>query len=224
MYRIRIGIIGVRRAAAVGLSGVIGLGLAGGMAGGLAGCSGNGEGSEGALLRENRELRDRVIAQQGALDDASLRVATLEEENLLLGAGGTGGAGFGDMIGVTTSRNANGEVVVAIAGDVLFSSGKATLRSGSKKTLDEIARVLNSTYAANGIRVEGYTDSDPIKKSKWGTNERLSAERAMAVEDYLVKKGVKNARVYSAAFGTARSRPSKEASRRVEIVILASAT
>ena len=217
VYRIGIGIAGGRRAAAVGLSGVIGLGLAGG----LAGCAGSGGGSEGALLRENRELRDRVIAQQEALNDASLRVATLEEENLRLGAGGTG---FSDMNGVTTSRNAQGEVVVAIAGDVLFSSGRATLRSGSKKTLDEIARVLNSTYAANGIRVEGYTDSDPIKKSKWGTNERLSAERAMAVEDYLVKKGVKNARVYSAAFGTARSRPSKEASRRVEIVILASAT
>ncbi|MCH9058211.1 MAG: OmpA family protein, partial [Planctomycetes bacterium] len=180
--------------------------------------------SEGALLRENRELRDRVLAQQEALNDASLRVATLEAENLRLGAGGAGGTGFGDMTGVTTSRNAQGEVVVAIAGDVLFSSGKVEIRPGARKTLEQIARVLNSTYAANGIRVEGYTDTDPIKKSKWGTNERLSAERAMAVEDYLVKKGVKNARIYSAAFGTAKTRPSKEASRRVEIVILASAT
>ena len=213
VYRIGTGILSVRHMAAVGVCGSMGLGLAG--------CAGNGGGSEGALLRENRELRDRVLAQQEALNDASLRVATLEEENLRLGTSGTG---FGDMTGVTTSRNANGEVVVAIAGDVLFSSGRAEIRPGARKTLDEIARVLNSTYAANGIRVEGYTDTDPIKKSKWGTNERLSAERAMAVEDYLVKKGVKNARVYSAAFGTARSRPSKEASRRVEIVILASAT
>ena len=213
VYRIGTGILNIRHMAAVGLCGFMGLGLAG--------CAGNGGGSEGALLRENRELRDRVLAQQEALNDASLRVATLEDENLRLGAGGTG---FGDMTGVTTSRNAQGEVVVAIAGDVLFSSGKVELRPGARKTLEQIARVLNSTYAANGIRVEGYTDTDPIKKSKWGTNERLSAERAMAVEDYLVKKGVKNARIYSAAFGTARTRPSKEASRRVEIVILASAT
>ena len=213
VYRIGTGILSIRHMAAVGLCGFMGLGLAG--------CAGTSGGSEGALLRENRELRDRVLAQQEALNDASLRVATLEDENRRLGAGGTG---FGDMPGVTTSRNAQGEVVVAIAGDVLFSSGKVEIRPGARKTLEQIARVLNSTYAANGIRVEGYTDTDPIKKSKWGTNERLSAERAMAVEDYLVKKGVKNARIYSAAFGTAKTRPSKEASRRVEIVILASAT
>ena len=215
-YRIGTGILSIRHMAAVGLCGFMGLGLAG--------CAGTSGGSEGALLRENRELRDRVLAQQEALNDASLRVATLEDENLRLSAGGAGGTGFGDMTGVTTSRNAQGEVVVAIAGDVLFSSGKVEIRPGARKTLEQIARVLNSTYAANGIRVEGYTDTDPIKKSKWGTNERLSAERAMAVEDYLVKKGVKNARIYSAAFGTAKTRPSKEASRRVEIVILASAT
>ena len=115
-------------------------------------------------------------------------------------------------------------VLLAVSGVWFADSGKIDLKSASKSTLDSVASVLNTSYGRNGIRIEGYTDSDPIKKSKWGTNERLSAERALAVETYLVKKGVKNNRVYSAAFGTAKSKSTKQASRRVEIVILASAT
>jgi chemotaxis protein MotB len=203
----------IQKLVVVGLGGLIGLGLGG--------CASTGGGNEDALLRENRELRDRVIAQQGALDSASARIAALEDENGRIAAN-TRETGFGNIKGVSTSVNAKGEVVVAIAGDVLFASGKVDLKNASKSTLDRVAGVLNSTYANNSIRIEGYTDSDPIKKSKWGTNERLSAERALAVETYLVKKGIKNDRVYSAAFGTAKSKPTKQASRRVEIVILAS--
>ncbi len=203
----------IQKLVVVGLGGLIALGLTG--------CASTGGGNEDALLRENRELRDRVIAQQGALDSASARIASLEDENGRIAATAPD-TGFGNIKGVSTSVNAKGEVVVAIAGDVLFASGKVDLKNASKSTLDRVASVLNSTYANNSIRIEGYTDRDPIKKSKWGTNERLSAERALAVETYLVKKGVKNDRVYSAAFGTAKSKATKQASRRVEIVILAS--
>ena len=109
-----------------------------------------------------------------------------------------------------------------IAGDVLFDSGSVTLKASAKKSLDSVAGVLNSTYGSHNIRVEGYTDTDPITKSGWKPNERLSAERAMAVEAYLVSKGVSNGRVYSAAFGPANAKNSKKDSRRVEIVILGS--
>jgi len=110
--------------------------------------------------------------------------------------------------------------VVGVAGDVLFDSGKTELKRSSKSTLDRIAGVIASQYPGRMIRVEGYTDSDPIRKSHWKTNERLSAERAMSVEAYLVSKGVDNDQVYSAAFGPASPKGSKSASRRVEIVIL----
>lgn len=203
----------IRKLVIVGLGGLIGFGLVG--------CASTGGNNEEALLRENRELRDRAYAQTDALNAASARIADLEAENGRISAAGPS-TGFENINGVSTRINAKGEVVVAIAGDVLFASGKVDLKNASKSTLDRVASVLNSTYRSNNIRIEGYTDSDPIKKSKWGTNERLSAERAMAVETYLVKRGVKNNRVYSAAFGTANSKSTKQASRRVEIVILAS--
>jgi flagellar motor protein MotB len=105
---------------------------------------------------------------------------------------------------------------------VLFDSGKVDLKSSARRSLDRVASVIQSKYPGQQIRIEGYTDSDPIRKSKWRSNEHLSAERALAVEKYLVGKGVDNDRVYSAAFGPANARATKKDSRRVEIVILGS--
>ena len=97
------------------------------------------------------------------------------------------------------------------------------MRKAGRDELDRIAEVLNDRFAENLIRVEGHTDSDPIRKSAWKTNERLSSERALAVEAYLVSKGVDAARIYSAAMGSARPKADKSASRRVEIVVLEAA-
>ncbi len=190
----------------------------------LGGCAG-GKADYDAVLAENNELRERNGELESALQEANTRNASLEQENRdLAGRGdGAGGTGFEDINGVRVRRGAGGEVVVDIAGDVLFDSGQTTLKSSARKTLDRVAQVLNSSYSGNMVRVEGYTDSDPIKKSQWKTNERLSSERALAVEEYLVGKGVGNSRVYSAAFGSARPKQNKEQSRRVEIVILAAA-
>ena len=191
----------------------------------MGGCASSGDNEE-ALIRENGELRQRVVSLQSALDEAGARYAALEDENDRLAgnlddARSRGMTGFDGIDGISASRTASGDVVVAIAGDVLFASGKVDLRNDAKATLQRVAGVLNSTYSSNMIRVEGYTDSDPIKKSNWVTNERLSAERAMAVENFLVSLGVKNERIYSAAFGPARAKGSKKDSRRVEIVVLA---
>ena len=84
------------------------------------------------------------------------------------------------------------------------------------------ADIDTDAIGSHEIRVEGYTDTDKLVKTKdkWKTNERLSAYRALAVEEYLVAKGVNNDRIYSAAFGPSNPKGSKQASRRVEIVIL----
>jgi outer membrane protein OmpA-like peptidoglycan-associated protein len=121
---------------------------------------------------------------------------------------------------VQTSVTGGGEVILDIAGDVLFDSGRAVLKGGAKRTLDQIASVLNSQYSGRLIRVAGHTDTDPIRKSKWKTNERLSAERALAVEEYLASRGVAKDRMYVAAYGSAFPRATKAESRRVEIIIM----
>lgn len=194
---------------------------------GLGGCNSVPQDEYELALQENTELRQRSAQLESALQEANTRNASLEQENRDMAArldqrGRAGDTGFEGIGGVGSMRSASGEVVVDIAGDVLFDSGSATLKASAKRTLDSVASVLNSRYGSNTIRVEGYTDTDPIRKSKWADNEALSAERALAVERYLVSKGVNNGRIYSAAFGPAKPKSSKQSSRRVEIVILGS--
>lgn len=189
----------------------------------LGGCSTVPQSEYDLVVQENTELRQRQAALQRSLDESESRYAAMIDENQRLAGDLDRRRGdFEGMDGVTTGRRGTGEMVVGIAGDVLFDSGSATLKNDAKRTLDRIAQVLNSSYAANQIRVEGYTDTDPIRRSKWETNRRLGAERAMAVEEYLVSKGVDNRRIYSATFGEIQPKGTKAQSRRVEIVLLAS--
>ena len=191
---------------------------------GLAGCNSVPREDYDAAVAESAQLRSDLASARERLAAANSRSQGLEQDLLLaqseldraIAAGTTGFEG----INGTTISSRGADVVVGVAGDVLFDSGKTTLKSSSRSTLDRIAGVLDSQYAGRAIRIEGYTDSDPIRKSEWKTNERLSAERAMAVEAYLVSKGVDNDRVYSAAFGSSHPKGSKAQSRRVEIVII----
>jgi len=105
-----------------------------------------------------------------------------------------------------------------VSGDVLFDSGQTSLKAAAKKELDKIASKIKSNHAGASVRVEGYTDSDPIKKSKWGTNEALSKARADAVASYLSQKGVGD--VSAVGMGSANPKATKAASRRVEIVVV----
>jgi chemotaxis protein MotB len=199
----------------------------------LGGCASGGKAQYNAVLNENNELRQRNADLTSALQEANTRNAALEQENRDMagsldkarsgGARASGATGFEGISGVNASRGAGGDIVLEIAGEVLFDSGSVTLKSSAKQSLDKVASVIRSKYPGNMIRVEGYTDNDPIKKSSWKTNERLSAERALAVETHLVSKGLSNDQLYSAAFGPARPKATKKDSRRVEIVILAAA-
>lgn len=190
----------------------------------LGGCSSVPREDYDAAVAESSQLRSDLASVQERLAAANARAQSLEQDLLMAQseadrAAELGQTGFEDISGTTISTRGM-DVVVGVAGDVLFDSGKTELKRSSKATLDRIASVIASQYPGRMIRVEGYTDTDPIRKSKWKTNERLSAERAMSVEAYLVSKGVDNNLIYSAAFGPANPKGSKAASRRVEIVIL----
>lgn len=131
----------------------------------------------------------------------------------------TGATGFEDIAGVETMRS-GGTVKVRIPGDILFAPGKVDLKPASKSTLSEIAGVIQSQYPAQTVRVEGYTDTDPIRRSKWKDNLELSLQRAASVERYLEERGISSDRMYSAGFGDANPQATKAKSRRVEIVVI----
>ena len=78
------------------------------------------------------------------------------------------------------------------------------------------------------MRVYGYTDSDPIKRSArlWKDNLDLSANRAMAVTRELRKLGIPAESIETVAMGATRSvapnrtKADKAKNRRVEIVVV----
>jgi chemotaxis protein MotB len=189
-------------------------------AGILGGCAGNKKDDDIARLTGERDaLREAIARDKAALDAVPPPV---ESEAPPPNNRPTTHRDDGDFGPGTTTRRDQGDLVVEVAGDVLFDSGSVTLKPTAKKTLDQVARRINSDFGGNVVRVEGYTDSDPIKKQKgkYKDNEELSAERALAVERYLVGRGVASSQIYAAAFGPASPKGSKKASRRVEIVIL----
>lgn len=187
-----------------------------------------------AAIEENTTLRERIAALQSSTDQAGqanqsyidqnneLRAENERLTSMLASAQANPTTGFEGIDGVDVGRRSGGEIVVGVEADVLFNSGSADLRKDAKTTLDNVAAVLKRTYSGNQVRIEGYTDTDKLvkTKAKWQTNENLSAARALSVEYYLVSKGVDNDKVYSAAFGPSKPRATKKDSRRVEIVIL----
>ena len=178
------------------------------------------------LRAENRDLDEslRETQTQRALLEGEVRALNAENDRMRLQASSvqsapSGPTGFEGITGVTAS-SVSGGVLLNVEGDVLFASGSVTLKKSAKATLDRVADVLKGQYGGNTIRIAGHTDTDKIKKSKWKTNERLSAERALAVEEYLATKGLDKDAMYVAAFGPAEPKGSKAASRRVEIFVL----
>ncbi|HEY0007498.1 MAG TPA: OmpA family protein [Tepidisphaeraceae bacterium] len=128
------------------------------------------------------------------------------------------------LAGITVSRDERaGTITVNVPGDVLFTSGDASVKDNAKATLGKIAGILKKDFAGKKIMVDGHTDSDPISRSKdkWKDNLDLSAARARSVADVLVSQGIDKKLVGTRGFGETAPKPgSKDKSRRVEIVVV----
>ena len=117
---------------------------------------------------------------------------------------------------------------ITVGSDILFSSGRATLTTAGTQALAKIASDIKTSYAGLSVRVYGYTDSDPIKKTKnlWKDNIELSANRAMAVTRYLISKGIKAEAIETIGMGETHyvssntTKAAKSKNRRVEIFVI----
>lgn len=198
----------------------------------LGGCSNNLQEQVALLDEENTRLRLRLDEKDGALDamqrdledcrgeQVALRTRNAELEALGVGPVPSGDA-FGGIPGVESSASA-GVVTARVEGDVLFASGQSSLRSAAQQSLNEVAQVIRNQFAGNAIRVIGHTDTDPIVKTKdkFPTNYHLGFERAFAVREYLIGRGIPAASISIESFGPNRPAGSKQKSRRVEIAVV----
>jgi outer membrane protein OmpA-like peptidoglycan-associated protein len=110
--------------------------------------------------------------------------------------------------------------LVLTLGDVLFATGRAELREGAVRNLDQLAAFLRQ-YPERTAIIEGHTDSVGSASS----NLVLSQRRADSVEQYLIRQGVGANRLHATGRGqdypvaendTASGR---QQNRRVEIII-----
>jgi outer membrane protein OmpA-like peptidoglycan-associated protein len=109
-------------------------------------------------------------------------------------------------------------VILDKASKVLFEPGLAVIKSQSFGILDELVDLLKK-YPDSYIALSGHTDGDGSEVD----NLVLSKNRAKAVKDYLVKKGVNETHIFSTGYGEGKPIASNETTegktknRRVEM-------
>ena len=117
-------------------------------------------------------------------------------------------------------------LVITFVAEVLYDSGKATLRPEALESLRKVAQVIQQKVSDRDIGVEGHTDNQPIKHSGWKSNWELSTTRATSVIHFFEHEGLNPHQLSAIGYGEYRPVTSNDAvegrrkNRRVEIVIL----
>lgn len=82
-----------------------------------------------------------------------------------------------------------GRMIIALPNDILFDSGKTSVKKEGKAALEKVAQVL-ATVPDRDFLVAGHTDDVPIKTAQFPSNWELSTARAVEVVRFLVTKGM----------------------------------
>ena len=144
----------------------------------------------------------QLAAQQAENDKATLRAKLSQQLNSVL----------------QTRDSARGLIVNM--SDVLFDTGKYTLKPGAREKLSKVAGILLA-YPGLNIEVDGHTDN--VGGDEY--NQNLSEQRAGSVRDYLVAQGVATNSITAKGFGktqpvgTNDTAAGRQINRRVELVV-----
>jgi outer membrane protein OmpA-like peptidoglycan-associated protein len=144
----------------------------------------------------------QLSAQQADIDKAAMRTRLSEQLSKIL----------------ATRDSARG-LIVSMS-DVLFDTGKYSLKPGAREKLAKVAGILLA-YPGLNIEVGGYTDNVGGDQM----NQTLSENRAGSVRDYLVQQGVATNSVSARGFGntlpvaTNGNSAGRQQNRRVELLV-----
>jgi outer membrane protein OmpA-like peptidoglycan-associated protein len=126
-----------------------------------------------------------------------------------------------DLEGATVERVGEG-ILITFQSGLVFDTDSYGLRDATKTNLTDLAETLKK-YDDTNILIEGHTDNT----GEGNYNQKLSENRADAVESYLTTQGIENSRVTTKGYGENQPLDSNESevgrqkNRRVEVAIYA---
>jgi outer membrane protein OmpA-like peptidoglycan-associated protein len=156
-----------------------------------------------AKAREAEQARAQVEAEAKARAAEQARSAALTKE-------------LSDLKAKQTDLG-----IVLTVGDVLFATGKAEVAAGGLRSIDKLAEFLKKNPNRN-LLIEGHTDNTGNEDF----NLKLSQQRADAVRDQLVSRGIAPERITTRGYGPKYpavdndSSAGRQQNRRVEVLVL----
>jgi outer membrane protein OmpA-like peptidoglycan-associated protein len=154
-----------------------------------------------ARERETQNAQTQTAVAQGQAAAAQSDLARAKQE-------------LADLQAKQTDRG-----LVLTLGDVLFDTGRATLKPGADRTIDRLAQALKDNPNTK-VQIEGHTDS--VGGDDY--NMALSERRAEAVSDALRMRGVPSDRYEAKGLGkdfpvaSNSTAEGRQQNRRVEII------
>jgi len=167
-----------------------------------------------AADRLKQENEAKLVAARADIERAAREKAQAETEKMELRA-----KLLQQFNSILQTRDTGRGLIVNMS-DVLFDTGKYSLRAPAREKLAKVAGIV-SGHPGLRLDVEGYTDSVGSDDS----NQRLSEQRGSAVRDYLIQQGMPSSSVSSKGLGKSQPVASndtaegRQQNRRVELVI-----
>ena len=130
-----------------------------------------------AALNGGDQARQMALSLQQQLDECNRQLA----------------AGMNTQAELPAGWKGSGSIAwIDVANDILYDSGKATLKPEGLDAIRAIAATIQAEFPNRQIWVIGHTDNDPIKHSAklWSDNLDLSLNRAATVGRELYKLGL----------------------------------
>jgi outer membrane protein OmpA-like peptidoglycan-associated protein len=175
--------------------------------------------------REAEAAKAAAIAQQQALaaEAEKARLAKEEAERARIAAESDREKVRQELLSqlnaVLETRDTARGLIVNMS-DVLFDTGRFTLRPAAREKLAKVAGIVLS-HPTLKLEVEGHTDS--VGGDEY--NQGLSEQRASSVRDYLVSQGLPMTNITARGFGKTKPVASndtpagRQQNRRVELVV-----
>jgi outer membrane protein OmpA-like peptidoglycan-associated protein len=169
---------------------------------------------------KTREAEQARRAAESRARDAEARARELEQGRRQTDEIDSKAAALANELQNLKAQRIDRGVVLTI-GDVLFAAGKAEVGPGAQRSVDKLADFLKA-YPKRTVLIEGHSDN--LGHEEY--NIRLSQQRAEAVRDLLVARGVAVQRIRTKGYGSKfpivdnDSAVGRQQNRRVEVIVL----